>query len=64
MQQVLEKLTGPLTVPESMRAVRAVELLERLGADEARGVLRELAGGAAEARLTREAKAALESLSR
>jgi len=40
--------------------VRAVEVLESLGTPKAREVLQTLAKGAAEARLTREAKAALE----
>jgi hypothetical protein len=46
----------------TLRAVRAVEVLERIGTSAARGVLEELARGEAEARLTREAKAALERL--
>jgi WD40 repeat protein len=48
--------------PELLRPVRAVEVLERLGTAEARKFLRELSGGNAEARLTREAKAALKRL--
>jgi RNA polymerase sigma factor (sigma-70 family) len=46
--------------PELMRCVRAVEVLENLDTPEARQVLQALAQGAAEARLTREAKAARE----
>jgi hypothetical protein len=45
---------------ELLRGVRAVEVLESLGTPEARQVLQTLAKGAAEARITREAKAALE----
>jgi hypothetical protein len=48
--------------PELLRGVRGVEALERIGNPEARQVLRTLAEGGAEARLTREAKAALERL--
>jgi WD40 repeat protein len=45
---------------ELLRGVRAVEVLESLDTPEARQVLQALAQGAAEARLTREAKAARE----
>jgi hypothetical protein len=47
-----------------LRSVRAVEILERIGAAEARDVLMHLAEGPAEARLTREAKASLERLAK
>jgi RNA polymerase sigma factor (sigma-70 family) len=52
---------GKLT-PETTRQVRAAELLEWLGGAEARRLLGALAKGAPEARLTREAGAALERL--
>jgi hypothetical protein len=42
-----------------LRALRAVEVLERIGTDSARQALQVLAAGAASAGLTREAKAAL-----
>jgi WD40 repeat protein len=45
-----------------LRAARAVEVLERLGTAEARRLLETLAGGAPDARLTQEAKAALARL--
>jgi hypothetical protein len=44
---------------ERLRQVRAVAVLERLGTAHARELLKEVAGGVADARLTREAKAAL-----
>jgi RNA polymerase sigma factor (sigma-70 family) len=47
---------------EAVRGVRAVEVLEYLATPDARKVLRELAKGAADARLTREAKASLDRL--
>jgi WD40 repeat protein len=50
--------------PETVRRLRALAVLERIGSEKARAVLRRLAGGAAGARLTREAKAALERLER
>jgi hypothetical protein len=43
---------------------RAIEVLERIGSSEAQAVVRTLAGGAAEARVTREAQACVERMSR
>jgi len=47
-----------------LRLLRALAVLEYAGTQEAKTCLRLLAGGLAEARLTREAKAALERLAR
>ena len=47
---------------DALRMVRAVEVLEDIGTPEARAVLEHLAAGVAEARRTREAKAALARL--
>jgi hypothetical protein len=49
---------------EDRRAVRAVAVLERLGTPAARQLLEALSRGAPAARLTQEAKAALQRLSR
>jgi hypothetical protein len=49
---------------ERLRALRAVEALELYGSDEARELLKTLATGAAGARLTDQAKAALERLAK
>ena len=43
---------------ETLRSLRAVEVLERIANPEARQMLSALAGGAADARLTVEAQAA------
>jgi WD40 repeat protein len=48
----------------NLRLLRAVEVLEHIGSDEARELLQTLAPGAADARLTREAKASLQRLER
>jgi hypothetical protein len=50
--------------PETVRQVRAIQVLERLGSKEARRLLTELAAGASHAADTQEAKGALERLSR
>jgi WD40 repeat protein len=49
---------------EALRTLRALEALERIGSAEARAVLQTMAGGAAESRLTQEAKASLARLGR
>jgi hypothetical protein len=48
----------PLPPGERLWAVWAVAVLERIGSDDARRLLEELAGGMPEARLTRETGAA------
>jgi RNA polymerase sigma factor (sigma-70 family) len=61
-ETLLGRLT-PVTSPELLRALRAVEVLEQLATPEARELLRSLAGGAPEGRQTRAAQAALQRLS-
>jgi hypothetical protein len=61
VEQLLERLKAP---SESLRPFRAVEVLEHIGSTEARQVLEALSQGAAEARLTQEAKASLERLAK
>jgi hypothetical protein len=64
LEKLLEKLDAPITDPEQLRGLRAVEVLEMIGTPEARDLLEKLATGAAEARLTRDARAALERLAK
>ncbi|HTU89062.1 MAG TPA: hypothetical protein VMF69_03095 [Gemmataceae bacterium] len=64
VRAVLELLRDPVRQPELLQALRAVAVLEDIGAPEARRLLQELAKGAPEARLTREAKASLKRLER
>lgn len=61
LRQIVE---GIESKPESLRAVRAVEVLESIATPGAVRLIDELAKGAAEARLTREASAAKRRLDR
>jgi hypothetical protein len=61
-ERILQRREHRVISAEELRMLRAVEVLERTGVPEAREVLRALAGGAPEAWVTREAKAALERL--
>ena len=58
------KLRPAVLPPEALRGVRGVQVLETIANPEARKVLAVLAGGAAGARLTQEARASLERLAR
>jgi hypothetical protein len=60
LQRLLDRLTEPAAVSERLQAVRAVEVLERIGTPEARRVLAALAQGAAGHWLTAEAREALD----
>jgi RNA polymerase sigma factor (sigma-70 family) len=62
LTDVLGKVAPATPTPEEVRAIRVVEALEQAGTAAARRLLTDLAGGAAEARLTCEAKAALQRL--
>ena len=62
IERLLDKLFVP--TPGQMRDLRAVELLELIGRSDARQVLRALAGGVPSTRLTREAKGALQRMTK
>jgi hypothetical protein len=64
VQRLLDKLSGQVPPAGQMGSLRAVELLELIGNAGARHLLQELASGAPDARLTREAKSAVERLSK
>jgi WD40 repeat protein len=61
-EELLALLDNPSAMTEHLRALRSVEVLERIGTEAARQTLQTLADGAASAVLTREAKAALTRL--
>ncbi len=62
MEQLLERLNHPVPSPEHLQILRAVRVLEHIGTAEAHKLLEYLAQGAPEARVTREAQAALQRL--
>jgi RNA polymerase sigma factor (sigma-70 family) len=62
LQRLLDRLDT--STPESLRAIRAIEVLEQTGTPVAREHLKALAGGASGAELTRAAADALKRLSR
>lgn len=62
LEKLVTPLHGPLTLPDHLRAVRAVETLEHIGSDAAKALLSKYAAGAPGARLTQEAKDAVARL--
>jgi WD40 repeat protein len=62
IEQLLERIEKYAENPQRLREVRAVEVLERIGSPEARALLTQWSEGPPLARLTREAKAALDRL--
>jgi WD40 repeat protein len=64
-RRIEQLLAAPHIVRDSnlLRAVRSLEVLERIASAPARDVLKAIADGAPEARLTREARATLQRLS-
>jgi hypothetical protein len=62
IEALLERIEAFVAEPDQVRALRAVEVLERIGIPEAQAALRDLAKGAATARLTIDAQSALDRL--
>jgi WD40 repeat protein len=62
VERILERLKQMGGTPNELQALRAVEVLEKVGSAEAKKLLQTLAEGPAEAVATREAKAALARL--
>ena len=66
LEPLLEKLAREARElpPGQRRGLRALEVLERIGTPEARALVQQLAAGAADARLTLEAQAALKRMAK
>jgi RNA polymerase sigma factor (sigma-70 family) len=64
LETLLEVARGPVVNPDLLRSLRAVEVLDHIGTKEACAVLELVAGGAPNARLTREARSSLIGLRR
>ena len=62
IELLLDKINGPLTNPELVRSLRAIEVLEAIGNPASEAALEVLAKGAPAHRLTRAAKDALTRL--
>jgi WD40 repeat protein len=62
VERLLARAFGRVPAGGAIRDLRAIELLERIGSDGARGVLEVMARGAPDARPTRDAKSALARL--
>jgi hypothetical protein len=58
-EQILEKVRDLPRYPDQLRELRALEALEWMAGDSARRLMETLSKGAPDARLTREARAAL-----
>lgn len=63
LTRLLEQMQNPASTTESLRVVRAVEVIEQCSTQEARALLEKLASGDPNAQLTREAKITLARLS-
>jgi hypothetical protein len=64
LERLLAKLNPNDPSSYQLRQLRALEVIEQIGTPEARQLLQELAQGAPAARLTREARASLDRLSK
>jgi Tol biopolymer transport system component len=64
IEHLLTKLDQDQQAPETLRELRAIEVLEHIGSSDAKQVLQTLAKGAQGARLTNEARVSLERLNK
>jgi RNA polymerase sigma factor (sigma-70 family) len=64
VEQILSRSLGRATPPDTLRRLRALQVLEQIGSPDARRWLTEMAKGAAYAEETQDAQAALRRLSR
>jgi len=65
IERLLERLvTGQAPPPDRLRAHRVLEILERVGSEDARTVVTDVAKGAAGARLTRDAQDSLNRMAK
>jgi WD40 repeat protein len=64
LEALLARQRDPIRDTETLRAVRAIAVLEDIGTPKARSVLKTLAGGLVDTRQTQEARKALERTSR
>jgi hypothetical protein len=62
MERMLARIQDAIYTPDTIRALRAIEVLEHIGTKEAQTALDQFAAGVPEARLTRDAKAAVQRL--
>lgn len=64
MERLLEKMEGPVSSPDLLRSLRALEVLEEIGSSEARQIIESLAKGSPDDELTQQAQAALARLAK
>ena len=64
IEEILDKVEKRIPSADQLRGLRAVQVLEQIGTAESCKVLATLGQGVPEARLTQEAKAALDRLGR
>jgi RNA polymerase sigma factor (sigma-70 family) len=63
VEALIRKLEEPITSPETVRLLRSLEVLERVGTPDARTVLQTMATGTAASMITQTARDALQRLS-
>jgi hypothetical protein len=64
IEAILQVIDRPFPTGNRLRSIRAIEILERIGSEEAIQLLEKLATGEPQVSLTQEAKQALKRLNR